>query len=352
MFRGQLKVKLVTNRGLSDGVEAEGMLSEVLLDSANDCDKLCILSGYASSAMVKRHIDMLSELEKKTGKHIKIELIIGMVPSDGISIIEHKAFKTLMDSRDDFVCSYIMYGRAPCHSKMYLWFKENMPFKAFVGSANYTQNAFFGNQYEALCSCDPVSVAEYYDKFSGDTAYCNHDEIEDMAFITSEVEFIKKVKRLEKEPKGAIEQTVVLSLLTSKGHMGKTSSLNWGQRDKRNSDEAYIPIPVKVGRSGFFPPKKTVFTVMTDDGYILQCVMAQNDENNPVPKAMETHNDNSEMGRYFRKRIGLASGAFVEKEDLEKYGRTDVVFVKLDDGTYYMDFEKKQKKYIRIEQEH
>jgi hypothetical protein len=33
----------------------------------------------------------------------------------------------------------------------------------------------------------------------------------------------------------------------------------------------------------------------------------------------------------------LANGAFVKKQDLERYGRTDVVFYKIGDE-YYMDF--------------
>lgn len=50
---------------------------------------------------------------------------------------------------------------------------------------------------------------------------------------------------------------------------------------------------------------------------------------------------NSELGEYFSYRLGLPSGAKVTKEDLERYGRTDVDFYKLDEETYYMDFSPK-----------
>ena len=55
-------------------------------------------------------------------------------------------------------------------------------------------------------------------------------------------------------------------------------------------------------------------------------------------KGIETPQDNSEIGRYFRNRLGLANGAYISVSDLKKYGRTDVVFYKLDDENYVMDF--------------
>ena len=47
---------------------------------------------------------------------------------------------------------------------------------------------------------------------------------------------------------------------------------------------------------------------------------------------------NSLIGEYFRNRLGLADGVFIETDDLLRYGRTDVEFYKLDDENYYMDF--------------
>ena len=44
------------------------------------------------------------------------------------------------------------------------------------------------------------------------------------------------------------------------------------------------------------------------------------------------------LGAYLRARIGVPSGSPVAKRDLENYGRTDVTFWKIEDGTYYMDF--------------
>ena len=55
-------------------------------------------------------------------------------------------------------------------------------------------------------------------------------------------------------------------------------------------------------------------------------------------KALTTPLSNAELGEYFRYRLGLGNGDFVREEDLAKYGRTDVEFIKYDDETYFMNF--------------
>ncbi len=78
---------------------------------------------------------------------------------------------------------------------------------------------------------------------------------------------------------------------------------------------------------------------MTDDGKSLICVPAEpKQKGGTIPHAIHTPLNNSDMGLYFRYRLGLASGAFITKQDLENYGRTNVIIYKLDPETYYMDF--------------
>lgn len=130
------------------------------------------------------------------------------------------------------------------------------------------------------------------------------------------------------------EESLTLSLLQHNGKQtGRRSGLNWGQRPNRNPDEAYIPLPSKQARKGFFPVNGVRFRVETDDGkkFIMRVEQANN-------KAITTPDDNAEIGKYFRARIGVDYGKLVEKEDLERYGRTDVTFYKLDDEQFVMDF--------------
>ncbi len=55
-------------------------------------------------------------------------------------------------------------------------------------------------------------------------------------------------------------------------------------------------------------------------------------------KAIHTPHNNSIIGEYFRKRLGVPLGDPVKMEHLLQYGRTDIDFYKIDDENYYMDF--------------
>lgn len=130
-------------------------------------------------------------------------------------------------------------------------------------------------------------------------------------------------------------QKVSLSLITRSGEPGNRSGLNWGQRPGRNPNEAYISLPSRIAKSGFFPLEKRHFTAITDDRHqLILRIEQQND------KAITTPARNSDLGEYFRNRLGLANGAFATRADLDRYGRTDVIFLRLDEETYYMDFSK------------
>ncbi|MCF6301014.1 MAG: restriction endonuclease, partial [Proteobacteria bacterium] len=60
-------------------------------------------------------------------------------------------------------------------------------------------------------------------------------------------------------------------------------------------------------------------------------------------KAIQTPHNNSLIGEYFSFRLGVANGNLVTMGDLSKYGRTDVVFYKIDEENYFMDFSNKCK---------
>ncbi len=327
------------NNIFSNAESRNALLERVLLEPMESCDELRIITGYASSSMLKRHLDYIQNPDNGIQKDIKIRLLIGMVPSNGITIVEHRAYQKMVKENNNVMCSYAMINRKPFHSKVYIWLSSGVPKRAFIGSANYSQNAFFGDQVESVTECDPTSALELFEILEKDTAYCNHDEIEDMVHIGSEKDLKKKVKQFEERSDNKL--IVTLPLTDKNGDTGMGSKLNWGQRKGREPNQAYIPIPAGIGRSGFFPKKGEVFTVMTDDGFVFQCVTAQNTKG-VHGKAIETCENNSELGLYFRNRLGVKSGNPVTKEDLERYGRDDVEFINLQDGTYYMNFSRRK----------
>ena len=79
--------------------------------------------------------------------------------------------------------------------------------------------------------------------------------------------------------------------------------------------------------------EKAHFSAITDDNKQLILRIEQAND-----KALTTPLNNSLLGEYLRNRIGVANGAFVTKEDLERYGRTDITFYKIDEEQFFMDF--------------
>lgn len=303
-------------------------------------DGLCIVSGYATPAMAFHHLEKVGG----AGKKIAIDLVVGMPAADGISRTNHKGFQVLSDN-EYFQASYI-YRPPAVHSKVYVWTAEGKPVLAFAGSANYTQTAF-GKQRETLVECDPEISHKYYSEISAESIYCNHGDAEQLVQVYNEKLILKRAAKAaattpEEEEvlqtASGIDDLMSLprmcvSFLANDGTLPQGSGLNWGQRDGREPNQAYIRLPSSVYNTDFFPPVATHFTVLTDDNKVLICTRAQSNG-----KAIHTPHNNSEIGIYFRHRLDVDLGKAVLNKHLEKYGRHEVCFYKIDDETYFMDF--------------
>ena len=302
-------------------------------------NSLLVFSGYATAAMASRH---LSDLEEREIADVAINLILGMTPRDGLRESEHKRFVGLThEFSGKFSCSYLMKTHFPVHSKLYVWCENLTPKLAFTGSANYTQAALFTKQGEVIVDCDPKLAFDYFHSFDSDTVYCDFPDVGDF------VDFyrVSTGKELAGGSAGKPDTagfdnfpSVKVTLLTGRGYVGARSGLNWGQRPevKREPNQAYIPLKADVYRGGFFPERGKHFTVLTDDSKTLTCMRAQDNG-----KAIHTPLNNSQMGEYFRNRLGVANGEPVTRQHLEDYGRTDVEFYKIDEESYYMDFSRR-----------
>ena len=231
-------------------------------------DTLLILSGYATPNMVSLLIKKLQE-EKYCIKDIN--LIVGMTAYNGISISNHRGFLELHNQyfesgTENFSCSYI-YDGLPVHSNLYIWLKEDMPQIAFTGSASFIQPAFTGRRKEILSECNAEAAYKIYEEAERNSIYCNLSEVEDNVIIYKD-KWIDDIDEGAAVLNGAGIKSVKLSLLTKNGTIGKRSGLNWGQRPNRNKNEAYIGVPAKIARSGFFPSNEH-FSVITDDNHFL-----------------------------------------------------------------------------------
>lgn len=292
--------------------------------------------------MASRHFE--------AAKGIEVELLVGMTALDGIAVSNHKGFQKLVTGpyEKQFTCSYL-YTPPAVHSKVYVWLKDKAPVQAFLGSANYTSTGFGTKQREVLSACDPDLAFAYFNNVLKETVYCTIGDIENYVTIYSDQQFIRRKQKgllpgatealqtvPQEEGEGLDDGLVTLcwSLLADDGELKQISGLNWGQRENRRGNEAYIRVPAVIGnRKDFFPEIATHFTVLTDDDKVMICSRAQSGG-----KAIHTPKDNAEIGLYFRRRLGVEPHAMVLKEDLERHGRTEVCFTKIDEETFYMDF--------------
>lgn len=312
----------------------ENLADRILFDHLSEgMDELYILASYATPNMLSWYI---KNIEGRAQSPIKISLTIGMVPFDNLSIGAHEGFKglekgVLPNEISSIRCSYATDPPAE-HANLYIWCKNSRPQVAYTGSAPFVQSAFIGlHRRELMSLCDADGAMEYYKSVVPRTIYCTHSEIEEYVALYPS----HPVLDMEYNVVRGLEdyEYTVLSLVTKSGEPGVRSGLNWGQRSGREPNQAYIPLPAEIARSGFFPLEKRHFTAITDDRHQLTLRVEQEND-----KAITTPVRNSDLGEYFRNRLGLPNGAPVTRADLDRYGRTDVKFVKFDEETFYMDF--------------
>jgi hypothetical protein len=316
---------------------SKDLFKHALVDPAKaGADTLLIVSGYASPAMAYKHFENIPKLPQ-------IKLVVGMTYDEGIPRPHHAGFLKLTnkDFQGRFECRYVSKSPA-VHSKAYAWLKNGRPYVGFIGSANYSQQAFLKRR-ELLVEADPARIARYYDSIVSDSISCLDPRVDELIGLTEIPPRPPRVRAPEgggppkktPPPPQQPGPTISISLLDRNGELPGRSGLNWGQRPelRRNPNQAYIRVPAEVARSGFLPLRGQHFTVFTDDGESFDAVVAQDGS-----KAIETPLDNALLGRYFRRRLGLPDGALIRAADLTRYGRTTVDFEQIDPETYRLNF--------------
>jgi hypothetical protein len=221
------------------------LYNEVLIKPSQEgADTLKIISGYATSAMASDHLEDLHQ------KHLKvhISLLVGMCPSDGLSLSNHRGFQSIVNSEMDsfknrFSCSYI-YKAPSVHSKLYVWYKGKEFFKAFIGSANYTQNAFY-HQRELIAEINDDNIPEYRQLLEEESIFCNLSEADTLIRVHNDGNYYRQHlhedKKIDANIKSANIPQIKVSLLSSRtGEVQNRGGLNWGQRPGREPNQAYI----------------------------------------------------------------------------------------------------------------
>ena len=317
------------------------LYSKILINPAEKgSTELFIVSGYASATFARRHILQLSKITN----NLKVNLIIGM-PSRKV---DHNAYLQLHKEFGDKFRGYYLDSAPPVHSKVFSWYSGDKPKEGYSGSANYSQYGFFRDkQINQMVQDDPAEIREFYEQLIGSSIFMPEFEL-------SKLPEFRIPKIHGSIPPGSIEwietgKTVRISFLDKQGRLPAVSGLNWGQREEkrvnpdtgetkmvnREPNQAYLSLKGDARDEGFLPERAFTFTLVTDDGMSFDCAVAQGGR-----KAIHSNKNNSEIGKYFRERLGLKDGAFVTVEDLERYGRTDYTISKIDDESFLLDFSK------------
>lgn len=102
----------------------------------------------------------------------------------------------------------------------------------------------------------------------------------------------------------------------------------------RNVNELYIPYPAEDRRRGeFFPPRNTAFDLRLPNGKWIKAKVCQADG-----KAIMS-NPNDELGQWLLRDVfELPEGVPVTYDMLKIYGVDSVMFIKLGEGKYSVDF--------------
>ena len=312
------------------------LYNQILIEPVQqNCSEIFIVSGYSSATFLRHHFEEI----KKINPEIKINLLIGMKRQK----VDHKSFVDLITGNPGLINGYYHHGTGEVHSKVYSWTKNNLPKIGFSGSANYSREAFLGSQGNQMMGDDPFQIKDYFFECCEKST-----KIEEYTLTEKDKIDLTDIETDDKNVKGSLkagtvqwikqDRTVRISHLTKKGIVAEGSGLNWGHRKdgtKRNKNQAELRIRSDANRKGFLPEMKLKFTLRTDDGHEMDCKVSQTGR-----KAITTTNSNAELGLYIRKRLGLNSGAFIEKKHLLDYGRTDFILKKLDPETFYFDFSK------------
>lgn len=320
---------------------SENLFERVLLEPAKrGARELFVVSGYASASMVTKHFEVVS---KELSMDLSIDLHIGMSGRDGLSrntLLGLQSIPRQIGERS-FNCSLTVRGESN-HSKIYVWCDESGPKEAFLGSSNYTQLGFGISQssltHKEICvEVDPIASFDYVmSAAQGGISYKSPDianfiDLFDEQVVSNEQD--NEPMALE-TAQAFVDLPLVMSRPSDQGEVHQKSGLNWGQREGRNHDQAYIPVPSTIAKSKFFPEKGVHFQVVTDDGEAFICTVAQDGD-----KALETPSDNAILGKYFRKRLGLPSGSFIEKSHLANFGSNMVRIYKDTDDCYRLSFQ-------------
>lgn len=352
-------------------------LNKLVLDNANRCDKVIIISGFATPNVV--------EDIAKTGKEILF--YYGMYRKRGLTSLTLEKLKNLDAKYTNLTVKVV--NDYHVHTKCYLFFASGIIINSLVGSANCSIDGLYsGENSEMLVELNEEelknknyldSLFEYAKEIDTASVHCT-----DPAVIVSSSTSKRIRNKKSAFPRSSNPYVAFMPLYyfdkTKSGKtikkVGEKSGLNWGlqnghARKGTGYAEAYIAVtgdlidlhPILFP---FFPVIRTTtggkstrrydpVTVLWDDGTVMEMIFSGNGVERPTkgdrtegdpfhqyPKQFtsgsETDGGGAELGEYLRKRMNVPPRHMITMSDLRAYGREYIELTYVHDGYYEANF--------------
>lgn len=340
-------------------------IKDYIFSDKENTDKMVIITGYIKPSYI---LEIASAYSKK------IEIYVGMPDAKYKKSIYYGIQNSLDKlNSEDMNRVNIYYTNCDVHSKIYLWFNDDIIVESYLGSANFSDSMLKPlKEIIASVNDEKEGLKKYYDIIKTDsTLFSDVDKklLKDAP--------IKEGFNTMTESSYIDENRIVITLLStisskkenlvgySSEQLGvpAASGINWGfQTGHSKWNDAYLHLN---------PNLLTFFEF--DSNNSIECIWDDKEKMTFIlggkPKRhLETLGSKEVLGKYLRKRISDFLGtnyvipseeepernkirskkksgkAFkkyvITKKILEKYGRTYIEVTKVD-GLYYFDFSHK-----------
>lgn len=356
------KVRILYSNILPLGTdEGQKTITETFNEYFQQADHVEIAVGYVSRASLEELDDMVDQNQTQ-----KINLIIGMYYIEGMPEGSyHTAIKINKKWNNAGIGEIRMVRALKYHGKLYVFFKENKPIAAFVGSANLgviKLEAANRRQYEISSMTTDTSeceeIMEFIEKLKRPSISANIAEISGMPLIYETNTSLTGIELVTQVPQSNVDfyrrcaayASFLLPLKVpaySERHMddGKhytKSNINVcyaAPRNKRKSRdwfETQLTVSKEITRIKGYPEKNVPFYVVTDDGYWFKA-HTTSDGN----KQFSAVGDELIMGRWLKGRLAAAGlvnpvndtqldvdrTGMITREMLQEYG-CDALYLK------------------------
>lgn len=295
-----------------------------------------IACGYMTAAGFSL---LQPELDQFICSSNKINLILGMAYFEGLTRNDHAFFRAL-DHRfhlSGINTLRVAYMR-PYHGKLYIFKRVNGDYRIYLGSSNTSPRGLASNiecnvlVHGNRSHPDVRDLLLFFNRLNRSPISEDYGSVAmNIGTIIRSQGGVRTRRRRYLATSGAHLRYLVLSV-----SVNPRSGLNW-DRGTRNWYEAYIPVPMLIQRSGFFPPTGQPFDVITDDGQSFQCKLTgtggKNLTSHPTLDILGGWLKGTKLGA-----VGLLPGQTVTEQHLRDYGRSDIAITRLSPLEYYFDF--------------